>query len=103
MVDMLAIMIERAKVDGHIEGVVPHLMDGGLSILQYVYDTILFMEHEFETEERNLKLILSFFEQLSGLKINFHKVSCFVLARLKTRSILTPTCLAVGKGHIWAF
>jgi hypothetical protein len=31
--DMLAIIIERAKVDGHIEGVVPHLIDGGLSIL----------------------------------------------------------------------
>jgi hypothetical protein len=26
--DMLAIMIERAKVDGLIEGVVPHLVDG---------------------------------------------------------------------------
>jgi hypothetical protein len=33
--DMLAIMIERAKIDGQIEGVIPHLVDGGLSILQY--------------------------------------------------------------------
>jgi hypothetical protein len=32
--DMLAIMIERAKNDGLIEGVIPHLVDGGLSILQ---------------------------------------------------------------------
>jgi hypothetical protein len=31
--DMLTIMIERAKVDGLIEGVVPHLINGGLSIL----------------------------------------------------------------------
>jgi hypothetical protein len=31
--DMLAIMIERAKLDGQIEGVIPHLVDGGLSIL----------------------------------------------------------------------
>jgi hypothetical protein len=29
---MLAILIESAKVDGHIEGVVPHLVYGGLSI-----------------------------------------------------------------------
>ena len=36
---MLAIMIERAKVDGQIEGVVNHLVDGGLSILQYADDT----------------------------------------------------------------
>jgi hypothetical protein len=51
--DMLAIMIERAKVDGLIEGVVPHLVDGGLSILQYAYDTIIFMEYDFE-KARNL-------------------------------------------------
>jgi hypothetical protein len=30
---MLVIIIKRAKVDGLIEGVVPHLADGGLSIL----------------------------------------------------------------------
>jgi hypothetical protein len=30
------------------------------------------MEHDFE-KARNLKLILSSFEQLSGLKINFYK------------------------------
>ena len=42
--DMLAIIIEQAKADGQIEGVVPHLVDGGLSILQYADDTILFMD-----------------------------------------------------------
>jgi hypothetical protein len=31
---MLAIIIEHAINDGQIEGVVPHLVDGGLSILQ---------------------------------------------------------------------
>ena len=36
-------MIERAKHSGQIAGVVPHLVDGGLSILQYADDTILFM------------------------------------------------------------
>jgi hypothetical protein len=46
--DMMAIIIERAKVDAQIEGLVPHLVDGGLSILQYADDTILFMEHDLE-------------------------------------------------------
>jgi hypothetical protein len=59
--DMLAILIERAKADGQIEGVIPHLVDGGLSILQYANDTILFMEHDLE-KARNLKLILAAFE-----------------------------------------
>ena len=74
--DMLAIMIERAKSDGQIDGVIPHLVDGGLSILQYADDTIIFMEHDIE-KAKNLKLILSAFEHLSGLKINFHKSELF--------------------------
>ena len=46
--DMLAVLIDRAKLDGQVEGVIPHLVDGGLSILQYADDTILFMEHDPE-------------------------------------------------------
>jgi hypothetical protein len=61
--DMLAIMIERAKVDGQVEGVIPHLVDEGLSILQYADDTIMFMEHNLE-KAKNPKFILSAFEQL---------------------------------------
>jgi hypothetical protein len=74
--DILDILIERAKYDGQIEGVIPHLVDGGLSILQNADDTILFMEHDLE-RARNLKLILAAFEQLSGFKINFHKSELF--------------------------
>src|SRR6185437_12920273 len=48
----------------------------GLSILQYADDTILFMENNLE-QEKNLKLLLCAFEQLSGLKINFHKSELF--------------------------
>ena len=65
--DMLTILIERAKYESQIEGVIPHLVDGGLSILQYADNTILFMEHDIE-KARNLKLILSAFEQLLSLK-----------------------------------
>jgi hypothetical protein len=46
--DMLAIMIEHVKSDGKIVSVIPHLVDGGLSILQYVDDTIMFREHDIE-------------------------------------------------------
>jgi hypothetical protein len=59
--DMLAILIEHAKSDGQIEWVVPHLVDGRLSILQYADDTILFMEHDLE-KARNFKLILAAFK-----------------------------------------
>jgi hypothetical protein len=33
--DMLAVLIERAKELSFFYGLVPHLVDGGLSILQY--------------------------------------------------------------------
>jgi hypothetical protein len=51
--DMLAIMIERAKSDGQIEVVIPHLVDGGLSILQYANDMILFMQHDLENSKES--------------------------------------------------
>ena len=51
-------------------------MDDGLFILQHADDTILFMENDLE-EAKNMKLLLCAFEQLSGLKINFHKSEMF--------------------------
>jgi hypothetical protein len=61
---------------------VPHLLDGGLSILKYADDTILFMEHDL-AKAVNMKLILCLFEQLSDLKINFHKSEIFCFAKAK--------------------
>jgi hypothetical protein len=57
--DMLAILIERAKADNQVSGVVSHLVDSGLPILQYDDDTILFMEHDLEkvlTDKRRIPL-----------------------------------------------
>ena len=56
--------------------VIPLLVEDGLSILQYADDTILFMDHDLD-KARNLKLLLCAFEELSGLKINFHKSELF--------------------------
>jgi hypothetical protein len=83
--DMLAIMIEREKVDGQVEAVIPHLIDGGLSILQYADDTILFMEHDLE-KAKNLKLIISAFEHFLGLKINFHKSQLYCFGKAKDQA-----------------
>jgi hypothetical protein len=80
--DMLAILIARAKEDGQVAGLIPHLVEGGLSILQYADDTILFMEHDMD-KALNMKLVLCIFEQLSGLKINFHKSELFCFGRAK--------------------
>jgi hypothetical protein len=81
VVDMLAILIVRAK-EGQIEGVIPHLIQDGLSIIQYADDTVIFMRHDVE-KAVNMKLLLSTFEQLSGLKINFHKSKVFCFGKAK--------------------
>jgi hypothetical protein len=57
---MLTILIKWAKEEDQITWVIPHLVDDGLSILQYADDTILFMEHDID-KAKNMKLLLSAF------------------------------------------
>ena len=73
---MLAIILNRAKQEGLIRGIIPHLIDDGLSILQYADDTVIFLDHDIDLA-KNMKLLLYVFEQLSGLKINYHKSDIF--------------------------
>ena len=82
VVDMLAIMIARAKEAAQVKGVIPNLIQDGLSILQYADDTVIFMSHDVE-KAVNMKLLLTTFEQLSGLKINFHKSEIFCFGKAK--------------------
>jgi hypothetical protein len=82
--DMLAVLIERSKELSFFDGLVPHLVDDGLSILQYADDTILLLDDDLE-KAKNLKLVLSAFEKLSGLKINFHKSELFSFGDTKER------------------
>jgi hypothetical protein len=48
VVDMLAVLVNRAKNEGQISGVIQNIIDDGLSILQSTDDTILFMDHNIE-------------------------------------------------------
>ena len=94
---MLAIMIERAKKSDQIAGVVPRLVDGGLSILQYAADDIiLFMEHDIE-KAKNQKLILSAFEQISGLKETSIRVRYFA-----SEKNTSPSCFVYQIIRVWA-
>jgi hypothetical protein len=79
---MLTVLINRDNSEGQTKGVIPNLTDDGLSILQYADDIIFFMEHNID-QARNIKLLLSAFEQMSGLKINFHKNIFFCFGQSK--------------------
>lgn len=54
---------------------------------KYGDDMIPYMDHDLD-KAVNMKLILSVFEQLSGLKINFHKSEPFTVSgRLRRMSL----------------
>jgi hypothetical protein len=57
---MLVILIKRAKAEEQFEGVIRQLVDDGLSILQYVDDTILFREHDLEKAKEHEATIKCF-------------------------------------------
>jgi hypothetical protein len=73
---MLSVLISRSKDLGHFSWIIRHLVDVGLSIFQYADDTLIFFENDRQGA-KNMKLLLCAFEQLSGLKINFHKSELF--------------------------
>ena len=98
VVDMLAILICRAKENGQISGVVPHLVDDGHSVLQHADDTIIFMENNFD-QAVNMNLLLCAFEQLSGLKINFHKSEQFCFGEAKNQQCIYSLIFGCGMGY----
>jgi hypothetical protein len=71
-------MLENAKRVGEIKGLVPHLVEGGVTHLQYADDTIIFLDLD-EQSIIYTKFLLYCFEDMSGLKINYDKSEIFVL------------------------
>lgn len=76
--DTLSMMLERAKHSGVIRGLVLDLIEEGLTHLQYVDDTILFLNLDDESL-CNTKFLLYYFEAMSGLRINYQKSDVFLL------------------------
>jgi hypothetical protein len=83
MVEALSAILTRACEAGHIQGVIPHLIPGGLTHLQYADDTIILINDD--TQIANLKFLLMCFEDMSGLKINYHKSEVIVMGRDTSR------------------
>lgn len=57
-------MLSKVVTHGLIAGLLPNVIPGGVVSLQYVDDTILFLDVSVE-HARKLKWILAFFEKLS--------------------------------------
>ena len=50
----------QSKKNLQKRGVIPHLVDDGLSILQYADDTIIFLDHELEQAKKYETFALCF-------------------------------------------
>jgi hypothetical protein len=63
MADSLAAILTRAKEAGHLQGVVPHLIPGGVTHLQYTDDTMVMIEPS-QLVMANLKFLLLCLENM---------------------------------------
>lgn len=87
--DGLSKMLTKATSKGLIKGLLHDFKLGGIVALQYTDDTILFSKAE-DSALRNLKCVLMWYEQISGMRINFHK------------SELVPLNLETDEAHRFA-
>jgi hypothetical protein len=94
---MLAVLISRSKDLCHFNGVIPHLVDGGLSILQCADNSIIFLENDRQGA-KNMNLLMCTFDQLSGLKINFHKIELFCYGAAKDHEVDYSQIFGCGMG-----
>jgi hypothetical protein len=72
VVDVLSRVLQKAVGEKLITWLGEGLVEGGVISLQYADDTIVFVDKE-EESGRNLKLILTCFEMMSGMRINYNK------------------------------
>jgi hypothetical protein len=76
--DTLSTMLERAFENSNLVGVTPHLVNSGLTHLQYADDTVLFLQNS-QQNIANLKFLLFCYEEISGMKINYNKSEVFTI------------------------
>ena len=72
MADVFTRMLVKAAKQKMISGLLQNYREGCVFSLQYADDTLLFLQNNL-VQARNLKWILSIFEQISGMRINFNK------------------------------
>jgi hypothetical protein len=69
-------MITTAKRTGHLRVLVPNLVEGSLTHLQYADDMVLFLDLD-DKSIATMKFLLFCYEAISGLKIKFQKSEIF--------------------------
>nr|XP_020190199.1 uncharacterized protein K02A2.6-like [Aegilops tauschii subsp. strangulata] len=99
LADALGAMLDKARIAGHIRGVVGNLIPGGVSHLQYADDTLLLFEPDLHSIA-TIKAILLCFELMSGLKINFHKCEVVSIGMDAAESVRVANLLNCKLGKL---
>jgi hypothetical protein len=98
MADVFTRMLLKAATHGHISGLVQSMTHTGVISMQYADDTLLFLKNEL-TSAINLKWLLSCFEQMSGMRINFHKCDLIAIKVEEQESQLFSRSLCCKLGQ----
>jgi hypothetical protein len=70
--DVFTKMLIKVAAKNHITGLMHNMINTGIVSMQYADDTLLFLKNDVSSAI-NLKWLLSCFEQMSGMIINFQK------------------------------
>jgi hypothetical protein len=65
-------MLIKAADNNQLAGLLSSFCPTGVISMQYVDDTLIILEKKLDSA-MNLKWLLTCFEQMSGMRINFHK------------------------------
>jgi hypothetical protein len=65
-------MLVKAATHGHIAGLMQNMTSTWVISMQYDDDTLLFLKNDLPSVI-NLKWLLTYFEQMPGMRINFQK------------------------------
>jgi hypothetical protein len=72
VIDVFSRILVKATKGGYIRGFMTSLYPEGVISLQYADGTLIFLKHDYNSA-CYLKWIMVCFEQISGIKINYHK------------------------------
>ena len=78
VVDVFTKILIKAARANLIRGLLPDVYEGGIISLHYANDTLLFLENNMQ-HAKNFKWLLTCFENLSGMRINYAKCDLLTL------------------------
>jgi hypothetical protein len=96
---ILGSLMRKAVRKDKIKGLMNHLIEEGVTHIQYANGTILIIEGD-DKSVTNMKFILYCFEWISGLKINYHKSETFIFGMDEERQARVANMLNCQKGSL---